>query len=287
MFNKFMTTGAIAALLAGTGGAAFAQTMINTDGATFSGSEVEFENIEAPNDGWLVIHEVVDGQVVAPASIGHAWLEAGTNDEVEIDIGTGFEEGRTYVAMMHDETNGNESYDFAEGSTDVDTPTMNGDAPVVREFVVQKAMMMDPDDMGSDDMGSDDMDSDDMEETMEKSGMMDMMPMIGNDAIMISGNTATFPMVMAAQDGYLTIHATENGAPVIPGAIGHTMIMAGENSDVAVEIDAPFVAGQSYVAMIHAETNGNESYEFGEGMTDVDVPAVVDGKPVTLSFMGG
>lgn len=36
-------------------------------------------------------------------------------------------EGTDYVAMIHYETNDNDTYDFAEGMTDVDTPGMRPD----------------------------------------------------------------------------------------------------------------------------------------------------------------
>ncbi|KAF0676263.1 DUF7282 domain-containing protein [Profundibacterium mesophilum] len=315
--TRFTTATAILAAL--TASAASAQTMINTDGASFKGSTVRFQNIEAPNKGYLVIHATENGEAVVPGSLGHAMLEAGTNDEVRIDIGEEFEADTTYVAMMHDETNGNDSYDFGEGSTDVDTPTMSGDNAVTREFIVSKAMLSgsaadqnnneadrDADDVaqGLDNGMSENESSDDGQmkdhDGMSKDGDMDMdtnmsvdadgvdhsmmMPSVTSEQIRISGNKATFSQVHASQNGYLVVHAVENGEPVVPGALGHTSVDAGISEDVTVTIDAPFEKGTSYVAMLHTETNGNDMYEFGEGMTDVDVPAMADGQPVVLSF---
>jgi hypothetical protein len=75
-----------------------------------------------------------------------------------------------------------------------------------------------------------------------------------------------------------------DGAPIVPAAIGHVPVMAGDNASVAVTIDYDFVPGETYFAMLHAETNGNDTYDFGEGMTDVDTPVMSDGKVVGEVF---
>jgi hypothetical protein len=109
---------------------------------------------------------------------------------------------------------------------------------------------------------------------------------INTDGVMVEGDTATIPSVSIDRDGYLVIHATLDGQPVVPASIGHTAIEAGEHSNVAVSIDYPFAEGENYIAMLHYETNDNTTYDFGEGSTDVDTPVVVDGSPVVSSFPG-
>ena len=44
------------------------------------------------------------------------------------------------MAMLHDKTKGNDTYDFGEGSTDVDTPTMVDGKPVVTPFTAMASM---------------------------------------------------------------------------------------------------------------------------------------------------
>lgn len=116
----------------------------------------------------------------------------------------------------------------------------------------------------------------------------DMM-MTDPDAMQMSmadGQTVvTFPLITAQQDGYIVLHAVENGEPVVPASLGHAMVMAGENADVVVSIPGALEAGTELIAMLHAETNGNGVYDFGEGMTDVDTPVLVNGAPVTASFV--
>ena len=93
--------------------------------------------------------------------------------------------------------------------------------------------------------------------------------------------TVTFPRINAQQDGYIVLHAVADGEPVVPESLGHAMVMAGENTGVAVVVPMALSAGTELVAMLHAETNGNGVYDFGPGMTDVDTPVLLNGAPVT------
>lgn len=250
------------ATLALTAGSAFAAAhstaMIDADNVKTDGATATFANVMASSDGYLVLHNIgADGNVVAPASIGHVAVKKGENTNVKITADAPLKGGASYIAMLHDETNGNTSYDFAEGMTDADTPTMMDDKPVVEKFTV--AAM-----------------SGSMESSMDK--MSDMMPMVDVKTVTINGDTARFGSITAGEDGYVVIHTMLDGAPVIPASIGHSRILAGENKDVTVTIDYDFVDGETYMAMLHTETNGNGTYEFGIGMTDVDGPVMVDGK---------
>lgn len=102
----------------------------------------------------------------------------------------------------------------------------------------------------------------------------------------IEGNSVIFSSVMIDQDGYIVVHAVENGSPVVPGSLGSTAVAAGQNADVAVPVQG--LAAGDYVAMLHHETNGNQTYDFGEGSTDVDTPATdADGNPYAVPFSIG
>ena len=104
----------------------------------------------------------------------------------------------------------------------------------------------------------------------------------------IEGNSVVFPSVKIDKDGYVVIHAVENGEPVIPASIGHTAVSAGDSENVSVEIEGGAMEGTDYVAMIHYETNDNGTYDFAEGMTDVDTPGMrPDNSPYALPFKVG
>lgn len=97
-----------------------------------------------------------------------------------------------------------------------------------------------------------------------------------------------FPAVKIDKDGYVVIHAVENGEPVISASIGHTAVPAGDSQNVSVEIEGGAMEGTDYVAMIHYETNDNDTYDFAEGMTDVDTPGMrPDNTPYALPFKVG
>jgi len=108
--------------------------------------------------------------------------------------------------------------------------------------------------------------------------------MIDTTGVMVEGNTATFAKVSSDNGGYLVLHEVRDGAPVVPASIGHVAIPAGESMDVSVDADMDLAGGVEYIAMLHDETNGNATYDFGEGSTDVDTPTMADGKPVVMPF---
>lgn len=110
-------------------------------------------------------------------------------------------------------------------------------------------------------------------------------PEIVTEGFTIEGATVTLPRIVAEEDGYVVIHTVLDGQPVAPASVGNAPVPAGVNEDVEVTIDYDFVPGEDYVAMLHAETNDNDTYDFGEGSTDVDTPVTVDGEVVVSGFV--
>ena len=108
---------------------------ITTEGVTTNGAVVVVPSVLIDQPGFIVIHEVLDGQVVVPQSIGNAYLEAGTTENVEITADYALVEGEDYILMLHYDTDGNGVYTFGEGMTDVDGPALNAEgAPYVQPF---------------------------------------------------------------------------------------------------------------------------------------------------------
>lgn len=120
--------------------------------------------------------------------------------------------------------------------------------------------------------------------TMMLAGVAQAQNMIDTrDFSMDDGGSVSFANVTVEADGYLVIHETDDsGAPVTPGSIAHIPVSAGEN--LAVTVPAALTTGKTYNVMLHSETNGNDTYDFAEGMTDVDTPVMMDGKPVMENF---
>lgn len=102
----------------------------------------------------------------------------------------------------------------------------------------------------------------------------------------MAGNSVTFPSVKIDKPGFIVLHAVRDGQVVVPGSVGHTMVEAGTTSDVVVEIDDS--EADSYIAMLHYDTDGDGQYSFGEGMTEVDTPALnAEEKPYVKPVKAG
>lgn len=108
--------------------------------------------------------------------------------------------------------------------------------------------------------------------------------MIETGDVKVEGNTLTFSKVMSDVDGFLVIHAVEDGQVVAPASVAHTPISAGENEMVSVELPETPAPGTEFVAMLHTDTGEIGTYEFGPGMTDEDKPVMQDGQAVVSRF---
>ena len=90
----------------------------------------------------------------------------------------------------------------------------------------------------------------------------------------IQGETVVFPSVRIDKAGYVVVRAMKDGAPLIPASMGHAAVPAGTTQNVVVVLDGGVLPGTEYVAMVHYETNGNDTYDHAAGMTDVDTPGM-------------
>ena len=88
-------------------------------------------------------------------------------------------------------------------------------------------------------------------------------------------NAATLP-----GGGWLVIHATSDGKPVVPGSIGRTALKEGASSTVRVALAPPAKPGDLVIVMLHHDDGQIGVYEFGPGSVDHDKPVILDGKPV-------
>ena len=95
-----------------------------------------------------------------------------------------------------------------------------------------------------------------------------------------AGTSVTVDMAAMPADGWVVIHATRDGKPVVPSSIGHARIKAGANENVVVELSEPTAPGDVVVAMLHHDTGEAGVYEFGPGSVKTDKPVIVEGKPV-------
>lgn len=88
------------------------------------------------------------------------------------------------------------------------------------------------------------------------------------------------------EPGFVVIHETDAaGDVVVPGSLGSAPLSAGDNRGVRVTLDRATRAGETLVAMLHRDTDGDGAYEFGPGSTGVDTPLLLNGtEPVVAAF---
>jgi len=101
---------------------------------------------------------------------------------------------------------------------------------------------------------------------------------VPKDQLIMEDNIVTVPRVLSLQQGWIVIHADNEGAP--GPVIGQAAVASGENNNVNVVVDPAGVTGTLY-AMLHVDEGEPFVYEFPGS----DVPARdLDGNVVTPPF---
>ncbi|QLD84448.1 PGF-CTERM sorting domain-containing protein [Natronomonas halophila] len=222
---------------------------------------VTVDNVTLHNGGFVTIHDstVLDGDVFDSVRGTSEYLAPGThqNVEVEIDEVPGGED--TFVAMPHQDTNGNQQYDFVSSEAAEDAPYVAGGGAVVAAANVSAV------------------------QTAEVS--------ISDQTT--DGSTVTVDSASLSHGGFVTIH----DGSVLDGAVFDSVrgtseyLEAGQHSDIEVSLDSSYEEDGTAVAMPHLDTNGNEEYDFvsSEGESDgpytADGSAVVDDASLTVESM--
>ena len=132
---------ALSAAGAGTAAAEGVATVTFDDQET-TGTSVTVASVYVPEDGFVAIHDssLLDGEVLdSVIGVSH-YLESGSYEDVEVSLfevdGAEFEtdtleEDQTLIAMPHEDTDGDEEYDFVESGGEDDGPyTADGEAVV-------------------------------------------------------------------------------------------------------------------------------------------------------------
>ena len=110
-------------------------------------------------------------------------------------------------------------------------------------------------------------------------------PKIDATSAMIEGNKITYVSASIDQPGYIVIHNDGAGAP--PASLGHLRLQPGMTGDLSIEADGPVDPATNLTLMLHYETNDNDTYDFGPGMTDVDTPVSVGDAVINVPVKAG
>ncbi len=101
----------------------------------------------------------------------------------------------------------------------------------------------------------------------------------GNDQD-VSGGTVTASKIVAAKNGWLVVHRTDQSMKPGP-VVGHAPLKAGENENVTAILTEQVKAGDKLMLMLHGEDGGMKTgiFEYTLGAKE-DGPVKVDGKLV-------
>ena len=80
---------------------------ISRSGATFTVPEAKIDR-----NGWLVIHQVVNGKPVGEKYLGATYIAAGVNKNVVVTVDYTPQSGETFLIMLHSDVNENKVFDF-------------------------------------------------------------------------------------------------------------------------------------------------------------------------------
>jgi len=109
-------------------------------------------------------------------------------------------------------------------------------------------------------------------------------PMIAVGNQVPSGKTVNIAEVEIPHDGFVVIHASKDGQPVMPQNVGYARVKAGFHQNVKVKLDQTPKPGTTYIAMLYDDSGRTGKFEVGPGNTNADKPLMLDGKDVSKTF---
>lgn len=205
-------------------------------------NEVTIASVHLENDGFVVIHEDDNG---APgAVIGHHQAQAGDNADIVVTLDRNVENGETLYAMLHDDSNSNDTYDFVSAG-DEDGPLLDGNGdPITDSFMVNVPSI-----------------------SASDLTLSDLSTVVSVDAAFSNG------------PGFVVIHENactdDNGDPTFGDVIGYAAVSDAANSDISITLDRPAADGEDLCAMLHTDTGTTGTYEFDGSAGSDDGPVVL------------
>ncbi|QRV14869.1 hypothetical protein JMJ58_18435 [Haloterrigena salifodinae] len=117
---------------------------VTFENQTSNGTAVVVNNTTLPEGGFAVIHAAApdDGnetvtnlsEEYAPGDVlgNSTYLDPGEHENVTVELNESLEESQVLIAMAHQDTNGNETYEFPEA----DDPYTSDDEPVIDDALI-------------------------------------------------------------------------------------------------------------------------------------------------------
>ncbi|MFH6984161.1 DUF7282 domain-containing protein [Marinoscillum luteum] len=204
--------------------------MLTVSSQTISQNTIRVSNVNFDSKGWVVVHASnEDGTPVVPGIISQPLLvEAGSQNDLELTLTEvdDLMDGDKLWVMLHTDDGIEGTYEF-DGANGFDGPILSNGSIVMTDITVSA-------------------------------------PDITASNQVVNENWVTIGEVKAAVDGWLVIHA-DNGSGAPGPVLGQTMVSAGINSDVAIDLgDAVFAGGEMLFPMLHVESPADGMYGFPE-----------------------
>ncbi len=251
------------AMLAGTAGATGAtaasvdagqeykhdHAAVTFEAQTSGGSTVVVDEVTVPDGGFVTVHDssLDDGDVLGSVVGSSAYLEAGTHEDVVVDLEKPLEDDDTLFAMPHMDTDNDRIYSFVSSNGGTDGPyTVDGD--IVME---------------------------DAEVTVSADIEMSEQPTTGENVVV--------DRVELSEGGFVTVHDSSIADGAVFESIRGTSayLEAGVHENVRIGLDDPLEDDDTVFPMAHQDTNNNEQYDFPATEGSEDGPyANADGDPV-------
>jgi hypothetical protein len=85
---------------------------IVTEGVARAGQTFTFKEVKIDGNGWLVIHQIVDGKPVGEKYLGASYVASGVSKNVALTVDYKPAAGEPFVVMLHRDVNENKVFDF-------------------------------------------------------------------------------------------------------------------------------------------------------------------------------
>ncbi|QIO21182.1 CARDB domain-containing protein [Haloarcula sp. JP-L23] len=258
------------------------------------GTTVTVDELVVPSDGYVTIHDssLLEGNVVGSVVGVSEYLEAGEYENVTVTLfdvegaefnETALTEDGTFIAMPHNETTGDETYDFVASDGADDGPFLADGEPVVDAANVTVA--------GADENETEVPEENETEVPADNETEAPTASVTLDDQSS-DGTTVVVTDVSVSEGGYVVIHDSSLlEGNVVGSVIGVSEYLEpGEYDEVTVELfdvsgagfaEPTLTENQTLIAMPHLETTDDETYDFVASAGDDDGPYVADGQPVT------
>ena len=111
---------------------------IKTQGVKRDGQLFTFADVAIDGNGWLVIHQIVDGKPVGEKYLGATYLASGESKNVAVEVVDYTPKaGEAFIVMLHRDVNENKTFDFVfvgGGPHVVDKAVFEGEKMIALAF---------------------------------------------------------------------------------------------------------------------------------------------------------